>query len=67
VANHQKNTARHIMALPSFLVEKPIGLGEVIKRVTARLGAEPCQACGKRAEQLNRWVRFVPREQPPQK
>lgn len=53
--------ARHTMTLPSFLVEKPIGLGDAIKRVTSTVGVRPCGACDQRADKLNRWLAFEPR------
>lgn len=53
--------------LPRFLVQEPVGLGDVIKRVTASVGVAACGACQQRAERLNQWVRFTPstnQEQP---
>lgn len=55
-----KSGVRHVIGLPSFLVDKPIGLGDVIKRATTRMGVKPCGGCNKRAEQLNQWVRLEP-------
>lgn len=43
-------------------VARVTGLGDVVKGVTTRLGFTPCGACEKRAETLNRWVAFTPRE-----
>jgi hypothetical protein len=48
--------------LPGFLLEEEIGMGSVIKRVTAAAGIPACGACRKRAEILDRWVAFHPRQ-----
>jgi hypothetical protein len=52
---------RHRMRLPRFLIREPVGLGDVVKRGTSVLGGGPCPACERRAERLNRWLRFEPR------
>jgi hypothetical protein len=44
--------------LPGFLIEEEIGLGDALKRVTYALGIRPCGGCERRAEVLNRWMRF---------
>jgi len=50
----------HPIRLPGFLLdEKEIGLGDVIKRVTYKMGITPCEGCERRAETLNRWVKFT--------
>jgi hypothetical protein len=41
--------------LPGFLVDKDVGLGDVIKRATSAYGIKPCGGCQRRAEALNRW------------
>lgn len=46
--------------LPGFLVEREIGLGDVVQRVTATAGIAPCGGCAGRAATLNRWVGFAP-------
>jgi hypothetical protein len=58
--DHVENRERepYRVRLPGFLVEEEIGLGDVIKRVTYALGAQPCSGCEQRAAALNRWVRF---------
>ncbi len=48
----------HRIRLPGFLIEKEIGLGDVIKRTTYAMGIKPCAGCEKRAAALNRWARF---------
>jgi hypothetical protein len=47
-----------VIRLPGFVTEEPVGLGEVIKRVTSSAGVRPCGSCAKRAALLNRWVAF---------
>jgi len=46
--------------LPGFIVDEEIGLGDVLKRVTYRIGIEPCGGCRRRAAALNRWMVFAP-------
>jgi len=45
--------------LPGFIKEEEIGLGDVIKKITYRMGIRPCAGCEKRAAALNRWMRFT--------
>jgi len=49
----------HRVRLPGFLIEKEIGLGDAIKRVTYAVGIRPCGGCEKRAAALNRWMHFT--------
>ncbi len=45
--------------VPGFVKDdEEVGLGDVIKRVTAAAGISPCGGCGRRAAALNRWVAF---------
>jgi hypothetical protein len=44
--------------LPRFVADEEIGLGDAIKRVTSRVGIQPCGGCAHRAAILNRWVGF---------
>ena len=53
----QEKPPRHIR-LPGFLIEREIGLGDVIKHATASVGIRPCRGCEKRAATLNRWMTF---------
>ena len=48
----------HHVRLPGFLIDKEIGLGDLIKRATFALGVPPCGSCEKRAAALNRWMVF---------
>jgi hypothetical protein len=48
----------YVVRLPGFLLDKETGLGDVIKRVTYRIGIPPCSGCERRAAILNRWVHF---------
>jgi hypothetical protein len=44
VVTDEPRHAHHMISRPSFLVEKPIGLGDTIKRVTsAEAAGEPCE------------------------
>jgi hypothetical protein len=45
--------------LPGFLVEKEIGLGDVIKRATSAIGIKPCGGCERRSSILNNWFVFT--------
>jgi hypothetical protein len=47
--------------LPGFVTDEDIGLGDVIKRATYRLGIKPCGGCERRAAALNRWFVFTRR------
>jgi hypothetical protein len=47
--------------LPGFVSDKPVGLGDTIKRATSRVGIGPCTGCQRRARQLNSWVSFSKR------
>lgn len=49
------------MRLPGFLVEEEIGLGDVIKHATSRVGIRPCGGCQRRADALNRRFVVAPR------
>ena len=49
----------HRVRLPGFIVDEDVGLGDIIKRATYRMGIAPCGGCEKRAVALNRWVRFT--------
>ncbi|MDJ0841341.1 MAG: hypothetical protein QNK37_32825 [Acidobacteriota bacterium] len=44
-------------------VKDAVGLGDVVKKVTTKMGFKPCDGCNKRAQVLNRWVSFTPRNQ----
>jgi hypothetical protein len=56
---HEKLSAEpYRLRLPGFIVEDEVGLGDAIKRVTYALGIKPCGRCGRRADALNRWLRF---------
>jgi hypothetical protein len=42
--------------LPGMLIEGEIGLGDLIKKTTYKIGIQPCRGCEQRAAALNRWV-----------
>ena len=54
-AEHQPHRVR----LPGFLLDKEIGLGDAIMRMTYAMRIKPCGGCEKRAAALNRWVHFT--------
>jgi hypothetical protein len=37
------------------------GLGDIVTRTAAMVGATPCGGCYRRAQILNSWVSFTPR------
>ena len=45
--------------LPGFIIEEPVGLGDVIKRATYAVGIKPCGRCEERAATMNRWIVFI--------
>jgi hypothetical protein len=59
--NVAAGTAQHRVRLPRFLVNEPVGLGQVVKRATMMAGAKPCSPCEQRAARLDRWMLFEPR------
>lgn len=62
IATHLPNEGQsqpHRMRLPGFILNKEIGLGDVIKRATATVGIQPCDSCAQRATTLNRWLVFT--------
>jgi hypothetical protein len=42
-------------------VGEVIGLGDAVKKVTGWFGFTPCGGCNKRANALNQWVQFTPK------
>jgi hypothetical protein len=54
----RSSRAAYHVRLPGFVAEEDIGLGDVIKRATSRLGIRPCGGCARRAERLNNWLAF---------
>jgi hypothetical protein len=53
--------AKHVVQLPRFIVDEPVGAGQVIKRITSSLGVRPCQPCEQRAARLDQWLTLSPR------
>jgi len=48
---------RYQVRLPVFISEADeVGLGDVIKRMTTKLGMAPCGGCARRARALNQLV-----------
>jgi hypothetical protein len=48
----------HRVTLPGFLTEEEVGLGDVIKKVSAAIGLRHCGPCERRAAILNKWLVF---------
>jgi hypothetical protein len=46
--------------IPGLVVDEEIGLGDVMKQVSYRIGIKPCGEFEKRAVALNRWIVFSP-------
>jgi peroxiredoxin len=49
---------RRRVRLPGLKVEREVGLGDLIERVTSAIGIKPCGGCKRRAARLNRWMKF---------
>jgi hypothetical protein len=64
VMNQQKIPRRLRIRVPFRIQQPSVGLGDVVKRVTAAVGFRPCSACQKRAEALNRMVQFTGKPKP---
>lgn len=50
--------APYTVRIPTFISDEEVGLGDAIKRITYKVGIEPCGGCGRRAARLNSWVKF---------
>ncbi|WP_433518108.1 integrase core domain-containing protein [Nonomuraea sp. CA-143628] len=46
----------HRAVLPRFIVKEPMGLGQIVKRVTTAVGIKPCHPCEVRAECTDRML-----------
>ena len=57
-ANEANKSNAHQVRLPGFIVDEPIGLGDVVKHATQAFGIKPCGGCEARAAALNRWMVF---------
>lgn len=55
----QTDTQPLNIRLPGFIVDEPIGLGDVIKQATRTFGIKSCGGCESRAAILNSWVTFT--------
>ena len=44
-----------------FEIDNDVGLGDAVKRLTSKVGIEPCAPCRERAAALNRHVVFTGR------
>ena len=56
---HAAESSPHRVHLPGWLVKEEVGLGDVIKKTTYRVGiVTPCTGCDRRSTALNRWMVF---------
>jgi hypothetical protein len=46
------------LAVPVLRLKYDVGLGDVVKKVTAAVGIPPCSGCARRAAALNRALVF---------
>ena len=58
-AKHHKTQQPLRVRLPGFLIEREIGLGDAIHRLTSAVGVRHCGACARRAAALNRWIKLT--------
>lgn len=56
--SQQTGNQPYRVRLPGFIVDEPVGLGDVIKRATRTLGIKPCGGCQARTAALNQWMVF---------
>ncbi len=59
----ERPSVRHTVPLPSFVTSESIGLGTALKRITTAVGVPPCGGCNQRAEALDHFLAFSPRNQ----
>jgi hypothetical protein len=59
----EERGSKHSIRLPRFLVDEPVGLGQVVKRITKLIGVQPCGACEDRAARLDQWLSISPTKQ----
>ena len=46
------------ISIPISRLKRDVGLGDIVKKVTAAVGIRPCGGCSRRAAALNRAVTF---------
>lgn len=63
-ADNQQPAKPASLRLPWLSKPTPVGLGDVIKNVTRTAGIKACTPCQRRADRMNRWITFVPTNQP---
>jgi hypothetical protein len=57
--SHTEKRQPHRINMPGFVNEE-IGLGDVIKKTTQKIGFRHCDGCERRRIALNNWVVFSP-------
>jgi hypothetical protein len=58
-ATNVKNSAPYRVRLPGFVTEEEVGLGDLVKHITYKMGIAPCGGCEKRAAALNHRLVFA--------
>jgi len=54
-----------IRVVVPFRLDEDVGLGDVVKRMTTRMGIRPCAPCQARAAAMNRMIVFSGRRAQP--
>jgi hypothetical protein len=52
--------AKPLLKISVPMLEREIGAGDVVKRMTTRVGLRPCAPCENRAQRLNNYLVFRP-------
>lgn len=58
----EQPVSRHTLPMPGFITSESIGLGTVLKRITASVGIQPCAGCRERAAALDRFLTLSPHD-----
>lgn len=57
--SYYETDSQHQVALP--FMQRPVGAGDVVARLTRAVGIKPCEPCKRRQAWLNQWLQFGPR------
>jgi hypothetical protein len=58
-ATDDMQTRPRQVRLPGFITDEPVGLGDLVQRMTYAMGIKPCGGCERRAAAMNRWMVFT--------
>jgi hypothetical protein len=58
-AKEETQSKPYQVRLPGFVVDEPVGLGDVVQRVTYTMGIKLCSGCERRTIAMNRWMVFT--------